>query len=122
MKEPIQTAESPSAIGVYSQGIRIGKMVYLSGQIPLDLSTGGIISDDIRIQIETVFTYIKKLTEASGGSLDSIVKLTIYLIDLNNFPLVNEIMKAHFKEPYPARATVEVKALPKGAQVEIDAI
>lgn len=122
MKQVILTSEAPQAIGTYSQAVKTGMQIYLSGQIPLDPTTMQLVSDDIKAQIKQVFENLKAIAKAAGGTLDEIVKLTIYLIDLTHFPHVNDIMKDYFKEPYPARATIGITALPKGALVEIDAV
>ena len=122
-KQIIQTADAPQAIGTYSQAIRVsgGDTVYLSGQIGLDaVSMQMVIGIDA--QIQQVFLNLKAVAAASGGSLSDIVKLNIYLTDLDNFALVNEIMASYFVQPYPARAAVGVKALPRGALIEMDAI
>ena len=121
-KEPIHTAKAPAAIGPYSQAIRAGNTVYLSGQIPLNPATMEIIKGDIRAQIRQVFDNLAAVAEASGGSLANAVRLTVYLTDLANFPLVNEIMAQYCKEPYPARAAIGVAQLPRGAAVEVDGI
>lgn len=120
--EIIQTDRAPKAIGTYSQAVRAGDTVYLSGQIPLDPATMELVSGDVRAQIARVFDNLQAVAEAAGGSLADVVKLTVYLTDLSCFPLVNEIMAQYFREPYPARAAVGVAALPKGAAVEMDAI
>lgn len=122
MKESVQTALAPEAIGTYSQAIRAGDIVYLSGQIPLDPATMQLCSSEIRPQIDQVIANLAAVCEASGGNLDSIVKLNVYLTDLAHFPFINEAMEEHFSKPYPARAAVEVSALPRGSQVEIDGI
>lgn len=122
MKQSIQTNNAPAAIGSYSQAIKAEKAIYLSGQIPLDPETMTMVSGDIREQIIRVFDNIKAVTIASGGGLDSIVKLTVYLTDISHLALVNEIMGTYFAEPYPARTSFAVAALPKNALVEIDAI
>ena len=121
-KTVIQTAGAPKAIGTYSQAIKTGNTVYLSGQIPLDPVTGEMISGDITAQITRVFDNLAAVAEAAGGTMQDIVKLNVYLTDLANFPKVNEAMAKVFKEPYPARAAVGVAALPKGAEVEMDAV
>jgi reactive intermediate/imine deaminase len=118
----ITTDQAPQAIGTYSQAIKVGNTVYLSGQIPLEPATMQLLEGDMRSQIVRVFENLKAIATAAGGSLADIVKLTVYLTDLNHFPLVNEVMAAYFKEPYPARAAVGVAQLPKGATVEMDAI
>ena len=121
-KEIIQTDKAPKAIGTYSQAVKVGNTIYLSGQIPLVPETMTIIEGDIKAQITQVFDNLKAVAEAAGGDLDDIVKLNVFLTDLSNFPLVNEIMGLYFQEPYPARAAVGVAALPKGVGVEMDAI
>ena len=123
-KQIISTDNAPQAIGTYSQAVRVqgGSTVYLSGQIPLVPESMEMIEGDISAQINQVFTNLNAVCDASGGSLDNIVKLNIFLTDLNHFPIVNEIMAEYFNKPYPARAAVGVKELPKGAQVEMDAI
>ncbi|HAZ7572181.1 RidA family protein [Legionella sp. PATHC032] len=120
--QPINTKLAPEAIGTYSQAIRSGQMVFLSGQIPLDPETMKICSDDIKLQITQVLENLSAVCEAAGGSLANIVKLNVYLTDLSHFPLINEAMSRYFLEPYPARAAIEVSALPKGAKVEMDGI
>lgn len=122
MKNPIQTEQAPQAIGTYSQAIRSGNTIYFSGQIPLDPSTMALVSEDFTAQVTQVFTNLRAVSEAAGGHLDAIVKLTIYLTDLTQFAIVNEVMTRFFKPPYPARTTIEVSGLPKGAQVEVEAI
>ncbi|HQU98377.1 MAG TPA: RidA family protein [Nitrosomonas sp.] len=124
IKQTVQTANAPQAIGTYSQAIRVrtgGDTVYLSGQIGLDPNTMQMV-EGIDAQIRQVFANLQAVTAASGGDLGDIVKLNIFLTDLENFALVNEIMAKHFVQPYPARAAVGVKALPRGALVEMDAI
>jgi reactive intermediate/imine deaminase len=121
-KEPIHTFKAPAAIGPYSQAIRAGTTVYLSGQIPLNPVTMEIVKGDIRAQIRQVFDNLAAVAEASGGSLANAVRLTVYLTDLANFPLVNEIMAQYCTEPYPARAAIGVAQLPRGAAVEVDGI
>jgi reactive intermediate/imine deaminase len=118
----ITTDKAPQAIGTYSQAVKVGNTVYLSGQIPLEPATMQLLEGDMRSQIVRVFENLKAIATAAGGSLADIVKLTVYLTDLNHFPLVNEVMATYFKEPYPARAAVGVAQLPKGATVEMDAI
>jgi reactive intermediate/imine deaminase len=120
--EPIETGRAPAAIGTYSQAIKAGQTVYVSGQIPLDPATMEVVAGGTGEQIEQVFKNLAAVTEAAGGSFANVVKLTVYLIDLANFPLVNEIMATHFSEPYPARAAIGVAALPKDVAVEMDAI
>ena len=121
-KNIIVTDKAPAAIGTYSQAVNIGRTVYLSGQIPLDPDSMTLVGDTFSAQCERVFENLKAVTEAAGGSLQDIVKMTVFLTDLSNFATVNEIMARFFEEPYPARAAVGVAALPKDAQVEIDAI
>ena len=120
--EPISTPDAPDAIGTYSQAVRSGDWVFLSGQIPLEPRTMQMVEGDMRAQIRRVFDNLGAVAGASGGSLADCVKLTVYLTDLGHFPLVNEVMAEYFSEPYPARAAVGVAALPKGAAVEMDAI
>jgi reactive intermediate/imine deaminase len=122
VKQAIESAEAPAAIGTYSQAVRAGTTVYLSGQIPLDPKTMQLVSGDTRAAIEQVFDNLAAVAEASGGSLANAVKLTVYLTDLKNFALVNEVMAEYFSEPYPARAAIGVAQLPRGAAVEVDAI
>ena len=118
----IQTDKAPQAIGTYSQAIKVGNTVYLSGQIPLDPATMTLVKGEISIQIRQVFNNLKAVAEAAGGNFFDIVKLTVFLTDLAHFPIVNEIMGEYFNQPYPARAAVGVAALPKAAAVEMDAI
>ncbi len=118
----ISTNDAPQAIGTYSQAVRTGSTVYLSGQIPLVPESMAIISDDISEQIHQVFKNLSAVATAADGSLDDIVKLNVFLTDLSHFPTVNEIMAEYFNEPYPARAAIGVAALPKDASVEMDAI
>ena len=121
-KQPIQTANAPAAIGPYSQAIRAGNTIYLSGQIPLNPATMELVKGDIRAQIRQVFDNLAAVAEASGGSLANAGRLTVDLTDLVHFPLVNEIMAEYCKEPYPARAAIGVAQLPRGAAVEVDGI
>lgn len=118
----IQTDNAPAAIGTYSQAVKTGNTVYISGQIPLDPASMEVVEGGIEAEITRVFENLKAVAEAAGGSLADIVRLTVYLVDLGNFPTVNEIMSGYFSEPYPARAAIGVAALPKGVGVEIDAI
>jgi len=118
----IATNDAPQAIGTYSQAVKVGNTVYLSGQIPLLPETMELVSNDIAEQIEQVFKNLTAVAVASGGTLADIAKLNIFMTDLAHFPTVNEIMAQHFNEPYPARAAIGVASLPKGAQVEMDAI
>lgn len=121
-REIIATEKAPAAIGTYSQAVRVDNTVYLSGQIPLVPETMALAGDDIEIQIRQVFDNLQAVAIASGGSLADIVKLNIFLTDLQNFPKLNEIMAEYFQEPYPARAAIGVAQLPKDSQVEMDAI
>jgi reactive intermediate/imine deaminase len=121
-KQAIETKQAPAAIGTYSQAVRAGATVYLSGQIPLDPATMQLVGGEPRAQITQVLENLARVAAAAGGSLDDIVKLTVYLTDLAHFPLVNEIMAKYFKEPFPARAAIGVTALPRNSQVEIDAV
>ncbi|NJD07405.1 MAG: RidA family protein [Methylococcaceae bacterium] len=121
-RQTIQTDRAPKAIGTYSQAVRAGDTVYLSGQIPLDPATMNLVEGGMEAQIRRVFDNLSAVAEAAGGSLDDTVKLNVYLTDLGHFALVNEIMAGYFTEPYPARAAVGVAALPRGAAVEMDAV
>jgi 2-iminobutanoate/2-iminopropanoate deaminase len=121
-KQAIQTSDAPAAIGPYSQAIRSGSLLFCSGQIPLDPITMEIVSQDVADQAHQVFLNLSAVAEAAGSSLDAAVKLTIFLTDLDDFAVVNEIMSKYFKQPYPARATIQVSALPKAARVEVEAI
>ena len=121
-KEIISTERAPAAIGAYSQAVKVGEVVYVSGQIPLNPHTMEVIEGDFSEQVRQVFDNLLAVCEAAGGSFDHIAKLTIYLTDLSDFAILNEVMSTVWKEPYPARACVEVAALPKGVQVEMDAI
>lgn len=119
-KSIVQTNQAPQAIGTYSQAVKADNTVYLSGQIPLDPVTMQMVDGDIRAQITQVFENLRAVAIAAGGDLSDIVKLNVFLTDLNHFPIVNEIMGHYFQEPYPARAVVGVAALPKNAGVEMD--
>lgn len=121
-RETISTTEAPAAIGPYSQAVRVGSTVYLSGQIPLDPKTQDLVGDDFVAQARQVFDNISAVVAAAGGTTGDIVKLTVYLTDLGRFAEVNEIMTGYFNEPYPARAAIGVAALPRNVQIEIDAI
>ena len=121
-KTIIQTDNAPAAIGTYSQAVRAGDTVYLSGQIPLDPASMEKVAGGIEDEIRQVFDNLRAVAEAAGGSLADIVKLNIFLVDLGNFPQVNEIMAQYFAEPYPARAAIGVAALPRGVGVEMDAV
>lgn len=118
----IQTDNAPQAIGTYSQAVRTGNTVYMSGQIPLDPASMELVAGGMDAQIRRVFDNLSAVAEAAGGTLNDIAKLNVFLPDLGHFALVNEIMAEYFSEPYPARAAVGVASLPKGAQVEMDAI
>ena len=121
-RETIQTDRAPQAIGTYSQAVRCGTTVYMSGQIPLVPETMQLVEGDIEAQIRRVFDNLSAVAEAAGGSLDDVAKLNVFLVDLVHFARVNEIMAGYFHEPYPARAAIGVASLPKGAQVEMDAV
>ena len=121
-KEFIYTDNVPKAIGTYSQAIKINNTVYLSGQIPLDPEKMTLVSENIDDQINQVFLNLRAVCEAAGGDLSNIVKLNIFLTDLDHFSIVNEIMSQYFTEPYPARAAIGVKSLPKGSKVEMDGV
>ena len=121
-RQIVSTDQAPAAIGPYSQAVRDGNTVYLSGQIPLEPDTMELVSGDMRAQIERVFANLLAVAEAAGGTLNDIIKLNVYLTDLDHFQLVNEIMTREFREPYPARAAIGVAQLPRGAQVEMDAV
>jgi reactive intermediate/imine deaminase len=119
--KPVSAPDAPAAIGPYSQAIRAGDTVYLSGQIPLDPQTMQLV-EGFEPQVRRVFDNLKAVCAAAGGDFGRVVKVTIYLVDLAQFPKVNEIMAAYFREPFPARVTIGVASLPRGAQVEIDAV
>jgi reactive intermediate/imine deaminase len=121
-REVISTEAAPKAIGTYSQAIRAGRTVYVSGQIPLDPATGELVSGDIEAQVRRVFENLKAIAAAAGGSLADAAKLNVYLTDLGHFQLVNHVMAEYVPQPYPARAAVAVAALPRGAAVEIDCV
>ncbi|MBS3963702.1 MAG: RidA family protein [Methylomonas sp.] len=121
-KTIIATPDAPQAIGTYSQAVKIDDTVYLSGQIPLDPATMTVVDGDIAMQIRRVFDNLQAVARAAGGELADIVKLNVYLIDMNHFPVVNDIMARYFAAPYPARAAIGVAALPKGVSVEMDAV
>ena len=118
----IHSDQAPAAIGTYSQAIRVGDTVYLSGQIPLDPATMALVEGGIEAQIARVFDNLAAVAAVAGGTLADVVKLNVYLIDLGHFPIVNEVMARYFSAPYPARAALGVAALPRGAQVEMDAV
>ncbi len=121
-KEIISTDKAPQAIGTYSQAVKVGTTVYLSGQIPLIPETMEMVEGDIKLQIHRVFQNLLAVANATGGDLSDVVKLNIFLTDLSNFPHVNEVMAEYFQQPYPARAAIGVAALPKDAGVEMDAV
>ena len=121
-RQIIETSAAPAAIGTYSQAVRYGDIVYLSGQIPLDPETMELVAGDIESQIHRVFKNLQAVARAAGGQLDDILKLNVYLADLGNFATVNSIMAEYFSTPYPARAAVGIAALPRGAEVEMDAV
>jgi reactive intermediate/imine deaminase len=122
MSSIVQTSRAPQAIGTYSQAVRAGDTVYISGQIPLDPATGVLVSGDIEAEIRRVFDNLKAIAEAAGGTLANAVKLSVFLTDMTHFAKVNEIMATYFSTPYPARAAVGVAALPRGARVEMECI
>lgn len=121
-REIIRTDRAPQAIGTYSQAVKVGSTCYLSGQIPLVPETMELAQGDIEVQIRRVFDNLQAVAEAAGGGLGDVVKLNVFLTDLVHFPVVNAVMTDYFSEPYPARAAIGVAALPKGAQVEMDAV
>jgi reactive intermediate/imine deaminase len=118
----VSTEDAPRAIGTYSQAIRVGSTVYMSGQIPLDPKSGELVAGDMEAQVRRVFDNLRAVAIASGGDLSHVVKLNVFLTDLAHFALVNRVMAEYFEQPYPARAAVGVAALPRGAAVEMDAI
>ncbi len=118
----ISTPHAPGAIGTYSQAVKCGNTVYLSGQIPLDPATGQLVTGDMELQIRRVFDNLKAIITAAGGDFSHVAKLNVFLTDLQHFAAVNKIMSEYFSEPYPARAAVGVAALPRGAAVEMDCI
>lgn len=121
-RTPIHSDQAPAAIGPYSQAVRAGDTVYLSGQIPVDPATGELVAGDIEAQARQAFANLKAICEQAGGSLDDVVRAGLYLTDLGQFAKVNAVMAEYFQTPYPARSTIEVPALPKGAQFEVDAV
>ena len=121
-RTPIHTDRAPAAIGPYSQAVRIGDTVYLSGQIPLDPGTGLLVSGDITMQARRAFDNLRAVCDAAGGSFDDVARLGLYLTDLDDFAAVNAVMGDYFDAPYPARSTVQVSALPRGAIFEVDAV
>lgn len=122
MKQIVNTGSAPKPVGTYSQGIKAGNTVYIAGQISMVPETSEIITGDFSKQLDQIFKNISAIAEAAGGSLAHIVKLTIYVTDMNNQPAVSEVMKNYFQEPYPARAVVEVRRLPKDVDVEVESI
>lgn len=121
-RQIINTPDAPQAIGTYSQAVRVGQTVYISGQIPLDPATGELVSGDIEVEIRRVFDNLAAVAKATGGSLKNAVRVTVFLTDLSNFAKVNEVMATYFPQPWPARAALGVSQLPKGARVEVDCI
>lgn len=121
-RQIIETADAPAAIGTYSQAVRVGNTVWLSGQIPLDPATQQLVSGDIEAEIRRVFENLRAVARAAGGSLDDAVKFTVYLTDLAHFAKVNEVMAQYLERPYPARAAIGVAQLPRGARVEIECV
>jgi reactive intermediate/imine deaminase len=121
-KQIISTPDAPAAIGTYSQAVRAGNIVWVSGQIPLDPNTKELVKGGIEEQVHQVFRNLKAIVTAAGASLDDVVKATVFLTDLSHFALVNRVMAEYFREPYPARAAVGVASLPRGAQVEVECI
>ncbi len=121
-REIISTNRAPQAIGTYSQAVKSGNRVYMSGQIPLVPETMEMVDGDIEAQIRRVFDNLQAVAQAAGGGLEDVIKLNVYLTDLGNFPIVNQVMAEYFSEPYPARAAVGVAALPKDAAVEMDGL
>ena len=121
-KQIISTTDAPAAIGTYSQAVRVGNTIWVSGQIPLDPRTKEMVSGDIEAQPRQVFDNLKAIVVAAGATFDDVVKATVFLTDLSHFALVNKVMAEYFREPYPARAAVGVASLPRGAQVEVECI
>jgi reactive intermediate/imine deaminase len=121
-RQIISTPNAPAAIGVYSQAVRVGNTIWVSGQIPLDPATQELVKGGIEAEVRQVFENLKAIVTAAGATFDDVVKATVFLIDLSHFGLVNKIMAEYFREPYPARAAVGVAALPRGAQVEVECI
>src|SRR5208282_4054894 len=121
-KHIISTNNAPAAIGVYSQAVRVGNTIWVSGQIPLDPATKELVSGGVEAEIRRVFDNLKAIVAAAGATFDNVVKANVYLTDLSHFALVNKVMAEYFREPYPARAAVGVAALPRGAQVEVECI
>ena len=121
-KQIISTPQAPAAIGTYSQAVRVGNTIWVSGQIPLDPETKELVAGDTEAQIRRVFDNLQAIVAAAGAHFDDVVKVSVFLVDLNHFALVNKIMALYFREPYPARAAVGVASLPRGAQVEMECI
>jgi reactive intermediate/imine deaminase len=121
-RQAIHTDKAPKAIGTYSQAVRVGDTVYLSGQIPLDPSSMEMVSGDFEAEAKRVFDNLKAVIEAAGGSFGHVCKVTIFITDFSLFPKVNEVMAQYFREPYPARSTVGVASLPRGARIEVECI
>jgi reactive intermediate/imine deaminase len=121
-KQIIHTDQAPEAIGTYSQAVRVGETIYLSGQIPLDPATMTLVGGDMEAKIRRVLDNLQAVARAAGGELADVVKLNVFLTDLAHFPLVNQVMSEYFAAPYPARAAIGVASLPKGAEVEMDAV
>ncbi len=121
-KHIIATPDAPAAIGIYSQAVRVGNTIWISGQIPLDPKTQELVQGDTEAQVRQVFENLKAIVTAAGANFDDVVKATVFLIDLSHFGLVNKVMAEYFREPYPARAAVGVAALPRGAQIEVECI
>lgn len=122
MKKIIHTVQAPAAIGTYSQAVQVGNTVYISGQIPLDPNTMQMVTGDFATQVKQAFDNLKAIALAASSDLSHIVKLTIFLRDMAQFPIVNEVMATYFEQPYPARAVIEVSGLPKAAEIEMDAV
>lgn len=122
MLQPVNTEKAPSAVGPYSQAVKVDKMVFCSGQIAFDPKSMQLVNHSVEAEAQQVFKNLSEVVAASGGSLADAVKLTIYLIDMGDFDVVNQVMMQYFQPPYPARACIAVKALPKGARVEVDAV
>jgi len=121
-KQIISTPNAPAAIGTYSQAVRAGNTIWVSGQIPLDPATKELVTGDMEAQVRRVFENLKAIVVAAGASFDDVVKVSVFLVDLSHFALVNKVMAEYFRQPYPARAAVGVAALPRGAQVEVECI
>jgi len=122
MKKQVNTSSAPAAIGPYSQGVIAGNLLFVSGQIPINPADGSLVSDSLESQANQVFENLRAIIQEAGTSFEHVLKLTIYLTDLENFAAVNKVMENYFSQPYPARATVEVSRLPKDVEVEVDAI